>query len=249
MTVSTRLLRGLAGGALAVTSAGVLLGGAAPAALADAPPPGLSIQISNDGDQVSPDSDTTYTVEFRNQGSEAVGGRVTLTAPGYGTVTKAEPEAKLTDTTASWDDITVEPGASVKRTATVRIGTIPKNLTRVTTLAGFYLSDDSAAPPVVLSSDADRIPGVAEPGSSPVPKSTAGSSAEWWLWAGVAGALLVVAAIAYAALLLIRRRRRRAASHAAHRGRPTDPDGRTGTAAQTVDDSRADLAARDSHRV
>lgn len=131
-----------------------------PVATAEAAgPPGLSVSIRNGRGEVRSGDRIVYTTTVRNAGTDSVNGRLVITVPEFLSVTDPGG-AHRTGLDASWA-VTVPAGGSVTETLTGRLGTIPQNAVRVTTIVGFYVGD--ADRPAIRSAEADTIAGVTDP--------------------------------------------------------------------------------------
>jgi hypothetical protein len=163
------LVRVLAVGAL-TSAIGVL---AASGTAAAAPPPQLSISLSDGVETVHSDMSVSYSAAVENSGAKAVAGTLALDVPTYGHYTKTAG-GKTAKQHVSWK-VRVPAGKTVRKTATVRLATIAQGQSRVTTLASFYVGR-TTGPPIVRTADADRIQGVADPApvTSAAPSTAAG---------------------------------------------------------------------------
>jgi hypothetical protein len=124
-------------------------------------------------------------------------------------------EAKVTKQVASWT-LRVPPHSTVARQAMVKIGTIPSDQLRVTSLASLFLGPVTGVP-AIRAADSDRIAGVVDPPATPVrqpasshERAAAASghgdgAANTWLVVGLP--VLGVAGLAGLAGLVRRRRR------------------------------------------
>lgn len=214
--------------ALAALSAAALVAavGVGAAAPASAAPPGLSVTISNDADEVSSDSAVGYRAAVENAGAEAVELRLVLTVPGFAQI--ADVAGAVVDGgTASWP-VTVEPGAVAAADIVVEIGEIPADALWVSAqLEVFEPGSDIA---LIAAADVDPVAG-AEGARAQAALDTERalahqSQAEGGQqngWPGgapspldlmLAGGALAAVALFLASLLLRRRARRLAAAQA-----------------------------------
>ncbi len=197
----------------AVAVAGFL--SAVPAAAAPAATR-LSISVSDGVSQVRDKTSVAYVATVVNAGTAPVTGRLVLEVPQYARYGRVRA-ATVVHRTASWT-VRVQPGATVRRRAPVRIGTIPSGQLRVTSLASLFLGSVTGSP-AIRAADSDRIAGVVDPPATPVrsPVSRARAAppgrdhrgAGAWLWLGLPSVGLAAAAVA--GLLVWRRRRAGAA--------------------------------------
>jgi hypothetical protein len=179
---------------------------AGPVSTADAAvPTGLSVSIQNDHAEVHSGDRVVYTATLRNDGTNAVDGRLVITVPAFIHVTGAEG-ADRTGLDASWT-VTVPAGERVTKKLTGTLDDIPKGQVRVTTLVGLYLGD--AAQPVIRSADAAAIAGVKDPAhavNDQAPRTDAPAAS--WIWVGLGIAAVVLLAAIAAGWLVWRRGRR-----------------------------------------
>jgi hypothetical protein len=165
--IGLRGLRGLSAAALLPITATVSLVSLAPTARAAtsqaAPPPGLSVTISDATAQTASKATLTYTSTLTNAGTRPVTAQLVLAIPSYASYAQATG-ATVNKQTATWP-VTVAAGKAVTKRAAVTIGTIPKGEVRVTTLISVYLPGH---PPTLLirSAEANRIQGVTDPAHS-----------------------------------------------------------------------------------
>ncbi|GAA3876417.1 hypothetical protein GCM10022381_18730 [Leifsonia kafniensis] len=210
------------------------LGGAATSAAAAEVPTGLSVTITDGVDEVTAGSDVTYTAELSNTGSDPVTATLVVTVPGYVEITAAdgaesdgtESVTAATATDAAWV-VTVEPGAVATVAVGARVGEIPADELRVTTLVSVYLGDGDdarAAAPVIRSADANTIEGVTDP-AAVATSQEADAPDTMSVGAAVmigAAALVFLALVVMILLLIIRSKRGRSPENA--RGRRSSRD-------------------------
>ena len=135
----------------------------APGAAAAATPPGLSITLSDAKAQTQSGATLTYTAAVTNAGADPFTGRLDITVPSYATyVGTADGNHNGAD--VSWS-IAVGAGKSVSRKVTVKLGTIPRNEVRFTTIATLYPAGN-ATQILVRTADPDAIRGVVDPAHS-----------------------------------------------------------------------------------
>jgi hypothetical protein len=189
----------------------VMLLAVGPVGAADAAVPvGLSVSIHNDSSEVRSGERLAYTATVRNQGTDAVDGRLVITVPAFFRVADARG-ADRNGFDASWT-VRVPAGGSVTKKLTGVLGDIPKGQVRVTTLVGVYLGH--ATQPTIRSADAAAIAGVEDPahavsdqGAKP---ATATGLPLGWIGLGV-GVAVLIAAVAAWQLLRLRRAQPRSA--------------------------------------
>lgn len=209
MTIRTRtiahpnLLRIAAAAVLVATAP---LTTVAPAhAAAEAEPSGLTVDVSDGVDEVSPGDEVTVSATLANEGPEAVDALLVLTAPSYASYTDAEG-ADLAEADASWT-LTVDSGDSATVEATFAVDAIPETEYQVTTLASVY-SGDPSGPPLIRAADVDTIPGTRNPADPEAGSAEARASApaSVAVWAASAGTAAIVAAGVLIVALMRRRR-------------------------------------------
>jgi hypothetical protein len=187
-----------------------LLGAPAASAAAvstSAPPPGLSITVTDNTTQTAPGADLTYVTKVANAGVKSVKGILVIELPAYVTYAGGT-HAAVKGQDASWA-VTIPAGGSVSRSVGAHVGTIPHGELRVTTLASLYLSTH-ATQPLVRTAESNTIRGVVDTAhtvGAPPPVSSGALP----LWVIVGAAALVVL-IALTVVLLARRQRMTAKS-------------------------------------
>ncbi len=213
--------RGFAALAAVAASAALIAGGATPAS---ALPVGLSVSITNNLDETSPESAVTYTAVLENASADVVELRLVLTVPDFVEITDAAG-AEHDGTVASWP-VTVEPGASTTVEAAAQIGAIPAEiLWLAATVEVFEPGSDVAViatadiDPVVGSEDA-RAQAAADTEQALTGVTAADAGWSWdWGWPGGTPTLLdlvmiggaTLALLLFIAAMIMRRRSRRAA--------------------------------------
>jgi LPXTG-motif cell wall-anchored protein len=145
---------------------GVGLAGTGLVPQAAATPAGLSIALTDPAAQARSHSSLTYTARLTNSGTDLFTGRLVLTVPVYLTITGASGGTS-TPHTVTWA-IDVPAGGAFTRTATARIGAIPRGTLHVTSLATVYRGTSAANPALIRAAHADKIAGVTDP---PAPAS------------------------------------------------------------------------------
>lgn len=140
---------------------GVGLAGSGLMPEAVAAPAGLSIALTDPAAPARPHSSLTYTASLTNSGTDVFTGRLVLTVPAYLTITGTNG-GRSTPHTVTWA-IDVPAGGTFARTATARIGAVPRGTLRVTSLATVYHGTSVASPPLIRAAHADRIAGVTDP--------------------------------------------------------------------------------------
>ncbi|MDQ1545886.1 MAG: hypothetical protein QOH69_790 [Actinomycetota bacterium] len=170
---------------------------------ASAPPPGLSITLSDARGQTQSGATLTYTATVFNAGAVPVRGRLDVTIPSYAAfVGTAASDHKGAD--VSWP-IAVDAGKSASRKVTVKLGTIPKSEVRFTTIATLYPAG-SGTQILVRTADPDAIRGVVDPAHTVglQPSTTNHSNEADVLLIPILGAVVIGAVVL---LVWIRRRR------------------------------------------
>ncbi|HEV7742235.1 MAG TPA: hypothetical protein VGO65_07430 [Pseudolysinimonas sp.] len=187
----------------AVLTSPMVLAHGQPAVAANGPA-GLSIAIHNDSTEVRSGDALTYTVVVENSGSDRVDGRLVVTLPDFVRAVDVGG-ADRSGADLSWP-ISVAGGEKVTETVTGRIGEIPADEVRVTTLAGVYLGD--ASEPAVRTAEADAIAGVADPAHAVAdrPATASAGPALGWIIGGAGG---VIAAGLLVLVMMARRRQSR----------------------------------------
>lgn len=112
-----RALRPLA----ALVAALVLAAGAAPAAATE--PSGLSVSVTGDVEEVSPESTVNYHAVVQSTAAAAADVRLVLSLPGFATITEAAG-AEVGASTTSWT-VTLDPGVPLELDVEAQIGVIP----------------------------------------------------------------------------------------------------------------------------
>lgn len=171
-------------------------------------PQGLSISITDDEDEVAPNSDTTYTAILVNGGAKSVSAIVTVTVPDYAQLSNAV-DGDVNGTTATWT-IKVKPGEEKDFTAEVHVGDIPETEYRVTTIASVYLDSVEDAP-LIRSADANTIPGVTDP-VVVVPGAEPQEASNGWLTLGIVVLVALVVVVILLIAVFVRTRGRRGAA-------------------------------------
>ncbi|WP_431074039.1 hypothetical protein [Microbacterium phyllosphaerae] len=175
----------------------------ASAAAAAEAPTGLTIEISDAVDEVSPGGALTVEATLTNSGADAVDATVVLTAPGYASYA-ASDDAAVSGSDASWV-VSVASGESRTVTATLDIGEIPESEFQLATIASVYVGDASA--PVVRAADVNTIPDRENPAEPTIPVAAAEQGIPLAVpMVGIAAAVLL-AAVAGTLVILARRRR------------------------------------------
>ncbi|HWH25353.1 MAG TPA: hypothetical protein VNT53_01740 [Pseudolysinimonas sp.] len=169
---------------------------------AAAAPAGLSVSIGNESSDVHAGDTLAYTATVRNDGTEAVDGRLVISVPTYFRVTVAH-DADRAGSDASWS-VSVPPGGHVTKKLTGVLTKIPKGELRVTTLVSVYVGDETK--PAVRSAEADTIAGVTDTAHSVKEEAAKRPNGLpiGWIVGGVAALALMGAAVAW---WLVRRRR------------------------------------------
>ncbi len=170
-------------------------------------PAGLSIAISDGVAEASAGSSLSYTVTVTNRGTASVTAELVITLPRYATYSAAKG-AHIDKTNAAWQ-LTIAPGTSESRRATVDVGRIPKGEVRVTTLATLYASSDRAQI-LIRAADANTIQGIVDPAHTvgQSPKKATITPNNPTLLIVSAAILAVLLALVATGIVLLRRRKR-----------------------------------------
>jgi hypothetical protein len=191
----------------AATAATVYATVAAAVSAAPTVPAALSIAITDGVAETASGSTSDYTATVTNGGTAAVTGELVITLPRHATYTDAKG-AHIDKADAAWQ-VTVAPGKSETRRATVDVGQIPKGEVRVTTLATLYAPGDRARI-LVRAADANAIHGIVDPAHTvgQKPKTAVVTPSDPTpLIAGIV-TLAVLLALVGTSIVLFRRRKR-----------------------------------------
>jgi hypothetical protein len=127
-------------------------------------PDGLSVAISDGKKTVSGGDTLTYTVAVDNvDASVSMIGSIVVTIPTFSTITEKGGAATATangSTSLTWP-LDIKSGTKAKQTFSIHLGSVPKGVVRVSTLATVYAVDGTV--PVIGTADSNRIAGRVDP--------------------------------------------------------------------------------------
>jgi hypothetical protein len=187
-----------------------------------APPPGLSITLTDRTAQTHSGATLTYTASVTNAGANSVKGTLVITIPSYATYTGANSAGKK-GADLSWP-VTVGGGKEVSEKAIVKVGTIPNGEVRFTTLATLYQAGN-ATNILVRTADPDTIRGIIDPAHTVrQPNTTKGHPSQPIVAIAIIVGVVLILGIGVA-LPFWKRRRRTSRVLAAERNPNHDADG------------------------
>jgi hypothetical protein len=170
-----------------------------------APPPGLSITLTDGTGQVQSGATVSYTASVANTGAKPVNGVLEITIPSYAAFTGTH-SATEKGSEVSWP-VTIGGQKKISEKATVRIDTIPKGEVRFTTLATLYATG-STSDILVRTADPDTIRGVVDPAHTVgQPTQARSQSGQPFVAIAITVGAVILVGIVIALVLLTRRRR------------------------------------------
>lgn len=180
-------------------------------------PDGLSVAISDGKKTVAGGDTLTYTVAVENvDASVSMLGSIVVTVPTFSTITDKGGAATASSngsTSLTWP-LDIKGGATAKQTFSIHLGSVPKGVVRVSTLATVYAVDGTV--PVIGTADSNRISGRVDPSDA---TNSANSTRfplgfEWltpMLGVAIVALVAMIAAILAATLIARSARKKRAA--------------------------------------